>query len=207
MILKKSKFTFTELLVMIALLSAILALLQPALHRTVWSAKHTMCMNNLKQSYQTFSLYYEDNNILNPWAVANGTIDGPHESYRNTRNGNPGNPAKVLVNDDYLLNPENLFCPLSSLNAKDHYHRNARQHNKISGKANFWSSYSYLYKSNRNSILMGDTIDTLYTVFEKVYKVEYEVPFRFHYNILNVDGTVVYLTDIEEEYINYYLNP
>jgi len=203
--MKQNRFTLIEFVVVIAILLVVASMLQPALKRTLWGAKHSVCLNNLKQTYQAFALYYDNEAILKPWEVANGTFDGPHEAAQNSNNGNPGNPAKVLVNEEYGLTPANLFCPLvENLNANAHFDKNASNNNKKNGHASFWSSYAYLYKKNRKGILMADVQEAVWQSFETAYKIPYDQPFRNHYNILNQDGTVVFLTDVDQEFLAYF---
>ena len=126
------------------------------------------------------------------------------QAYANRQNGNPGNPAKVLVRQDYL-SPENLFCPLSSLNPQTHFHPDARIHTRRTGKASFWASYSYVYKAARNKYaLVSDIQEGTWKSFDAAYGVEYTQPFRYHYNILYEDGSVVFLTDNDRDYLDYF---
>ncbi len=60
-------FTLTELLVIVAIISILLSLLLPSLHRAKESGRSVICKNNLHQLMVGMVLYADDNNDYLPW--------------------------------------------------------------------------------------------------------------------------------------------
>jgi prepilin-type N-terminal cleavage/methylation domain-containing protein/prepilin-type processing-associated H-X9-DG protein len=62
-----SAFTLIELLLVIAVIAILASLLLPALSRAAWSAKNTVCKNNLRQISLALSTYTSGYNAYPPW--------------------------------------------------------------------------------------------------------------------------------------------
>ena len=64
-----SPFTLIELLVVVAIIGILTSLLLPTLSKTRSKARMTVCKNNLKQSYLSFTMYSDDNDrhFPAPW--------------------------------------------------------------------------------------------------------------------------------------------
>ena len=57
---KHHGFTLVELLVVIAIISILASMLLPALDSALGQARRAACLNNMKQMYSVFAIYYED---------------------------------------------------------------------------------------------------------------------------------------------------
>lgn len=205
-----SRFTLIELLVVVAIILILLSLLSPALKKTIWVANQNKCINQFKQIYYGVTLRMDDFNNSEPWHVGNATNDAPHEFRRNVRypEYSPGNPAKALIDEEYLSTPEVLFCPLSPLNSDEHYSsEGSREFMTAGGEAKFWGSYQYLYKVGRENIIIGETQKIYYDLYRNTFNVSLDPESRFHYNLLETDGRAFYLTDLDFEYLDYIPGP
>lgn len=72
------RFTLVELLVVLAIIGVLAALLMPALHSSLATARRASCVNNLRNTYHGLSMYSDDHNGLIPqeWGTFPDIPDG-----------------------------------------------------------------------------------------------------------------------------------
>ncbi|WDE97204.1 type II secretion system protein [Lentisphaera profundi] len=69
--MNKNKFTLIELLVVIAIIGILASLLLPSLGKAREKAKIAVCLNNLKQTGFSVTMYVDDNEGYYPYAAGN----------------------------------------------------------------------------------------------------------------------------------------
>jgi prepilin-type N-terminal cleavage/methylation domain-containing protein/prepilin-type processing-associated H-X9-DG protein len=94
-------FTLIELLVVVAIISLLVSILLPSLHKAKGLARQAVCMNNLHQTNLVFSLYQADHDGLFPWHATNPSAPN-YQDYRWHHN---------MKREGYLENGDILWCP------------------------------------------------------------------------------------------------
>ena len=143
---RRSKgFTLIELLVVIAIIAILASLIMPSVSKSMGKAKLTGCANNLRQMGIAAQLFVTDGQ--NPPDELNGTefrgndggIMWPHEA---------ANPIRRL--HPYAAGPEIFFCPMSPLNAKDHFELDKNGHPMRNASVRKWpGTYAWVYPGRR----------------------------------------------------------
>lgn len=104
-------FTFVELLVLIAIICVLLALLLPALQKTLLTARLVVCANNLKQQYMGYTNYTTEFNGFMP-SPGDGAFSNRLATY-----GSAGGPINQWMNSGkfyemgYLVDAGLFTCP------------------------------------------------------------------------------------------------
>jgi prepilin-type N-terminal cleavage/methylation domain-containing protein len=148
-------FTLIELLVVISIISLLIAILLPALANARKTARAVLCMNNLRNASIAFNLYAEDFKDLTPrakpgtWTVSpSWTQDGWFHQVL----------SHLYMND----NRQMWYCPEDPA---------GRQPNETwrttDGNGWYISSYSI------NSVLAGNTRETIFKKYSHVNNVQY----------------------------------
>jgi competence protein ComGC len=115
MLLDNKKFTFVELLIVIALVALIVSLLQPSLSRILERGRQTVCANNVNVLTRSHLIYAEDfdGKPLDPTDYL--TADG-FKSWPNAQ-GIPDRSLLIVLG--YLNSKEVFMCPSDSKERKD----------------------------------------------------------------------------------------
>ncbi|MCX7933908.1 MAG: prepilin-type N-terminal cleavage/methylation domain-containing protein, partial [Planctomycetota bacterium] len=107
---RRSAFTLTELLAVMAIVSLLAALLLPTLGSALRTARDVSCVNNQKQMYLIAATWAQDHSGLLPsppplqsdrW---NWSVPNEHAYFGVTS-------ARFFAAEKYLTNPEMLLCP------------------------------------------------------------------------------------------------
>jgi len=139
-------FTLVELIVVVAIVVALLAILMPTMSRAVGMAEVASCASNMRQVGIAGFAYRSDQFMIEPfWRFDNGSADYPHEAWHHYNN-NPGNPARALhrrdgVNQGYLPNQYPFFCPSVDRDPEENYNPDTHgDYNKP------WGTYTWHYR-------------------------------------------------------------
>lgn len=148
--MKQKQFSLVELLVVVAIITLLLSLLQPALRKAIIQAQIAVCMNNQRQVGEATFVFADD--YYRIFSFNNATGDYPHEGWWRALDEmdmkKPGNPALALM-PNYIMDSTVFFCPLSVLEHDKDFERNPHPFNVQNGTTNaddkVWGSYVWKY--------------------------------------------------------------
>ncbi len=143
----RTGFTLVEMLVVITIIIALAALTFSITNRMRVAAAKSRSISQLRNISMGLASWMGDNSSPEPFYVASGTGDYPHES-GNGKGLKPGNPASVLYNRadpsaGYIQDFSVFYSPLakvpSGLPTEANYNPSKASHAAV------WGTFTYFY--------------------------------------------------------------
>ena len=108
----RAGFTFTELLVVIAVIGMLALMILPTLARTSPNSNAAQCMNNLRQLTTAWRMYADDNKdlLVASLALAGTTYNGRPVWMTGILNVGGVNPSRYDINTDVVKSPLWNYC-------------------------------------------------------------------------------------------------
>lgn len=143
----RTGFTLVELLVVITIIIVLAALTFSITSRMRLTAAKSRSISNLRNISMGIISWMADNSTSEPFYVASGTGDYPHES-GSGKGFKPGNPASALYNRDnpsagYVQDFTMFFSPLAELPSG--LPKEANYNPSVATNSRPWGTFWYLY--------------------------------------------------------------